>query len=139
MNAAPIPAIETVENAFRWFNKVGSRKTALRREDVARHFHPETRIRIDNVMKGVGVDGLHARFEEMLEKLEQWEVPLPFHPSLSQDERAAAYYEYCYKDKQGGQGKISIIAIWTVAEGKVLETLENAVYAGDALDLASHS
>jgi hypothetical protein len=34
---------------------------------------------------------------------------------------------------------ISIVAIWTVAEGKILETLENATYLAGSLELATQA
>lgn len=131
-------ALAVVEDAFAWFNRLGRREIPLRREDVARHFAPDTRILIDNEMMGVGLDGMVGRFAEMLDKLAWWEAPMPFSPALSEGERAAAWYQYRYETRAGEAGVISIISIWTVAEGRVLETRENAVYQGASLTLARH-
>lgn len=132
-------ALDIVCTAIAWFNQVGARAIPLTREGVAQHFHPESSIMIDTVMKGVGVEGFYQRFEEMLDKLNRWEVTQPFTLSLSEGDRAAAHYQYIYEDKQGEGGVIDIVSIWTVRDGKVFQTVENATYKGATLDLESYT
>lgn len=131
-------ALKVVEDAFAWFNDVGARRTTLTREGVATHFHPEASIRIDNEMKGIGAEGMYLRFAEMLEKLDYWEATQPFTIALTDGDRAAGQYQYRYRDKQGGTGVIDLISIWTVRDGKVLDTVEQAQYSGADLSLATH-
>ncbi|MFV3074155.1 nuclear transport factor 2 family protein [Niveispirillum fermenti] len=131
-------ALKVVEDAFAWFNDVGARRTALTREGVATHFHPQASIRIDNEMKGIGAEGMYLRFAEMLEKLDYWEATQPFTIALTDGDHAAGQYQYRYRDKQGGTGVIDLISIWTVRDGKVLDTVEQAKYSGADLSLATH-
>lgn len=131
-------ALKIVEDAFVWFNDVGARRVPLTREGVATHFHPQASIRIDNEMKGIGAEGMYLRFAEMLEKLDYWEATQPFSIALTDGDRAAGQYQYRYRDRQGGTGVIDLISIWTVRDGKVLDTVEQAKYSGADLSLATH-
>ncbi|MBO9376439.1 hypothetical protein GG804_06635 [Sphingomonas histidinilytica] len=131
-------AIDIIQTAFAWFNDVGAGRTPLTREAVALHFHPEASIMIDTEMKGVGAEGMYLRFKEMQEKLEHWEATQPFDVCLTDGDKAAGHYQYRFTDKQGGQGVIDIVSIWSVRDGKVYRTIENATYMGAEILLATH-
>ncbi len=130
-------ALDIVSAAIGWFNEVGSRKVPLSREGVEKHFHAESSIMIDTVMKGVGRDGFYQRFEQMLDHLNWWNVTQPFELALSEGDRAAAHYQYRYENKQGEPGFVDVVSIWTVKDGKVFETIENASYHGAPIILDS--
>ena len=138
MNDQDRHAIDIVITAIAWFNEVGAGRTELTRKAVAKYFHSDASIMIDTVMKGVGAEGMYLRFQEMEEKLDRWEVSQPFELCLSDGDKAAAHYQYRYIDKQGSTGVIDVVSIWTVRDGKVCQSVENATYTGAALTFASH-
>lgn len=122
---APETSLQVVEGVFRWFNELGARKIALNRLDVERLFSPELTLMIDMKVMAKGTDAMVQRMKEMLEKTKWWNVsPLPFEFCLSERYMAAAYYQYRFIDPGGAPGKIHIVAIWRVQDGKIAEVKE---------------
>jgi len=73
----------------------------------------------------------------MRTQLKWWKVTQPFDLSLSEEDRAAAHYQYRYETQAGAPGFVDVVSIWTVKDGKVYEALENASYHGAPVELDS--
>jgi hypothetical protein len=92
---------------------------------VERLFDPGLALMIDMKVMANGIDAMVQRMTEMLAKTKWWSVtPLPFEFCLSGDDMAAAYYQYHFVDPAGIKGKIHIVAIWRVRDGKIAEVKE---------------
>jgi SnoaL-like protein len=80
---------------------------------------------IDMKVMAKGTDAMVQRMTEMLAKTKWWGVtPLPFEFCLSEGNMAAAYYQYHFVDPAGTKGKLHIVAIWRVRNGKIAEVKE---------------
>jgi hypothetical protein len=118
-------SLQAVERVFTWFNDLGARKIPLDRADVERLFSPDLALMIDMKVMAKGTDAMVQRMTEMLAKTRWWGVtPLPFEFCLTQDNMAAAYYQYHFIDPAGVKGKLHIVAIWRVQDGKIAEVKE---------------
>lgn len=121
----PETSLEVVERVFTWFNNLGARRIPLNRSDLERHFTPDLALMIDMKVMANGIDAMAQRMTEMLDKTTWWSVvPLPFEMGLSDGDLAAAYYQYRFVDAAESKGKIHIIAIWKVRDGKIAEVKE---------------
>jgi hypothetical protein len=121
----PESSLAAVEKVFEWFNNLGERRIPLDRFDIDRHFTSDLKLMIDMKMMAGGLDAMAQRMTEMLSKTEWWSVaPLPFEMALSENDLASAYYQYRFVDRQKQPGKIHIIAIWKVRDGKIAEVKE---------------
>jgi hypothetical protein len=117
--------IAAVERIFGWFNNLGARRIPLNRSDIDRHFTSDLKLVIDMKVMAGGLDAMSQRMTEMLSKTEWWSVaPLPFEMALSENDLASAYYQYRFVDNEKQAGKIHIIAIWKVRDGKIAEVKE---------------
>lgn len=118
-------SLQAVERVFRWFNDLGARRIPLNRFDVDRLFDPDLALMIDMKVMAKGTDAMVQRMTEMLQKTKWWSVaPLPFEFCLSEGDKAAAYYQYQFVDPGDVKGKIHIVAIWRVRNGKIAEVKE---------------
>ena len=123
--AVPETSLQVVERVFRWFNDLGARKIPLNRSDVERLFSPGLSLMIDMKVMAKGTDAMVQRMREMLEKTTWWNAsPLPFEFCLSERDMAAAYYQYHFIDPAGASGKLHIVAIWRVQDGRIAEVKE---------------
>ena len=122
---APESSLAAVERVFSWFNNLGARRIPLNRSDIERHFTPDLKLMIDMKVMAGGLEAMSQRMTEMLSKTESWSVaPLPFEMALSENDLASAYYQYRFVDNEKQAGKIHIIAIWKVRDGKIAEVKE---------------
>ena len=123
--AATETSLQAVERVFRWFNDLGARRIPLNRFDVERLFDPDLALMIDMKVMAKGTDAMVQRMTEMLQKTKWWSVaPLPSEFCLSEGDKAAAYYQYRFVDPTDLKGKIHIVAIWRVRDGKIAEVRE---------------
>lgn len=132
----PQSSLAAVERAFTWFNDLGARRIPLQRSDIDRLFTPDLRLMIDMKVMAGGLDAMEQRMAEMLSKTESWSVhPLPFELALSENDLASAYYQYRFIDMEKRPGRIHIIAIWRVRDGKVAEVKELAQFEQGNIEL----
>ena len=118
-------SLQAVERVFTWFNDLGARRISLKRSDVERLFDPDLALMIDMKVMAKGTDAMVQRMTEMLAKTKWWGVtPLPFDFCLSEGNMAAAYYQYQFVNPSDVKGKIHIVAIWRVRDGKIAEVKE---------------
>lgn len=131
-------AIDLIERSFAWFNDLGARHAPLDRDALTQFFHPDIRLVVGGEVKVAGIEGLYDRFVEMLERVAEWHVPLPFERTVSEAASAAALYRYDYRDEAGRKGGIDIIAIWTLRDGRICEGVELTAFDGPPFELANH-
>jgi len=139
MPAVSETSLQAVERVFTWFNDLGARRIPLNRADVERLFSPDLALVIDMKVMAKGPEGMMSRMSEMLSKTKWWGVtPLPFEFCLTQNDMAAAYYQYQFIDTTGARGKIHVVAIWRVRDGKIAEVKELKQFEEGQIELQQH-
>ena len=130
-------ALQRVKEAYAWFSRVGRREAVLERDAMARYFTGDVLMKVDNVVKARGFEGLYARFEEMLETTERWEAEM-IDSMFTDGVRAAAYCQFRFTDRAGRRGTVHTCSIWTLRDARIAEITEVASFEATRLDLGNH-
>jgi hypothetical protein len=127
-------SIEIVNRATAYFNDIGSGRRELKREDMALYFDEDVQSFIDNQLMVSGIDGFCDRLTEMKDVVRFWEA-MPCDISLSDGNNAAGRYVYRFENRDGEEGIIDILAIWTLRDGKMYRMIEHTLRRGAGISL----
>jgi hypothetical protein len=133
-------AIDTVLDAFEWFNAVMGRPDAvITRQDVERRFTADAKMIANGQTKCVGIDGHLKHFQEIQRKLKAFRIRLPLECSITSEHEAAAYYQIDYVPVDGSAGIIHDSAIWRIRDDKIALMVETVAFEGREVVLENHA
>ena len=112
------------ERMYEWYCSMCDENVAFDRDMVAEFYNPGAKMITNNEVLYEGYDSLNDHWEKMKDHFEEMRLTEPFFQYIEAGDKVIIEYIIEGKTKAGDPGKVFVIAVYTMRDGKSSEMRE---------------